>query len=137
MPNRKKQTFVTRFFSSKLFLFVGFFVILILALNFVRGYYQKYKVDQEILQLKEEISLLERKKIESMEILEYVSSEAFVEEKARTELNMKKEGEKVIYIKQGSVVEKKSNQKKEAYNTIGQNVSNPVKWWYYFTQNTL
>ncbi len=128
---------MTRFFSSRLFLFVGFFVIIILALNFVRGYYQKYKVDQEILLLKEEISSLERKKIESMEILEYVSSEAFVEEKARTELNMKKEGEKVIYIKQGSVTEKKSNQKKEPRNIIGQNVSNPVKWWYYFTQNTL
>tara|TARA_B100001964_G_C14048421_1_gene515864 strand:- start:104 stop:517 length:414 start_codon:yes stop_codon:yes gene_type:complete len=137
MSNRKQQSFVTRFFSSRLFLFVGFFVIIILALNFVRGYYQKYKVDQEILLLKEEISSLERKKIESMEILEYVSSEAFVEEKARTELNMKKEGEKVIYIKQGSVTEKKSNQKKEPRNIIGQNVSNPVKWWYYFTQNTL
>jgi len=137
MSNRKQQSFVTRFFSSKLFLFVGFFVIIILALNFVRGYYQKYKVDQEILLLKEEISSLERKKIESMEILEYVSSEVFVEEKARTELNMKKEGEKVIYIKQGSVTEKKSNQKKEPRNIIGQNVSNPVKWWYYFTQNTL
>ena len=108
MSNRKQQSFVTRFFSSRLFLFVGFFVIIILALNFVRGYYQKYKVDQEILLLKEEISSLERKKIESMEILEYVSSEEFVEEKARTELNMKKEGEKVIYIKQGSIVEKKS-----------------------------
>ena len=72
-----------------------------------------------------------------MEILEYVSSEAFVEEKARTELNMKKEGEKVIYIKQGGVAEKKGDQKKETHNTIGQNVSNPVKWWYYFTQNTL
>ena len=71
----------------------------------------------------------EFQKIESLEILEYVLSEDFVEEKARTGLQLKKPGEQVVRIlnpKEDTNIEGDSLEKTFPLN-------NPVHWWYYFT----
>ena len=97
----------------------------------IRTYYQDYKVKQEIASLQDEVNNLQKKKFQSMELLQYVTSNAFVEEKARTELNLKKPGEHVLIIPNIQ----KSQENKEANSQIsqsGQNLSNPIKWWYYF-----
>ena len=65
-----------------------------------------------------------------MEILNYVMSPDFVEEKARTELNMKKDGENVIVFKNENSYSKRENR---IHINTGQKISNPLKWWYYFT----
>jgi len=101
----------------------------LLAIGYARAYYQDYKIKQEIRELKNEISQLERKKIESLEILDYVMSPAFVEEKARTELHMKKPGEKVAIIEGQGMV--KQGEKTDNSGDR-QMISNPLKWWYYF-----
>ena len=108
----------------------------LLGLN---GVLRDYNVNQEIKQYEREVATLQKKRLESMEILEYVSSDAFVEEKARTELQMKKSKERVVYVHrggtQGDVVVEKEYTAKQA--RVLQEVANPTKWWYYFTHKEL
>lgn len=129
MNTRQEQSFVRRFFASRMFLIIAFVLAVLVALGYARAYYQDYKINQEIKALQDEVKGLERKKLESMEILKYVTSQEFVEEKARTELNMKKPGEQVMII--NGLVE---NQKKAGSGPVeNQGLNNPAKWWYYFT----
>ena len=130
MTKTDEKNQVKRFFGSRLFLIIGIPLALAVILGFVRSYYSGYKVNQEIANLEKEIRTLEHKKIESMEILNYVMSSGFVEEKARTELNMKKEGENVLVFKNENSYLDREISKNES---TGQKISNPLKWLYYFT----
>ncbi len=128
-----EPSLVSRFFASRLFLVATTVVLLITSLSFARAYYRNYQVQQEIRQLKNEVSELEGKTLESMDILEYVKSDSFVEETARIDQNMKKPGERVIVIKEVSDVQygNAENPQQEDRGFF----TNPVKWWYYFTKH--
>ncbi len=126
---QKQQSLLRRFFGSRLFLIIALVLAVLVALGYARAYYQDYKIKQEISALQEEVKGLEHKKLESMELLKYVTSQAFVEEKARTELNMKKPGENVVVINNQAEVE--TVEKQEAVESGGLN--NSIKWWYYFS----
>lgn len=128
---KNEKSFFKRFFSSRWFLVTAFAVAVLVAFGYARAYYQDYKVRQEIDSLQEQVKKLEHKKLESMEILKYVTSDAFVEEKARTELNFKKPGENVLIVKnQAEQVEiEETAQNLPVEKTL---LNNPIKWWYYF-----
>ncbi len=118
-----------RFFVSRLFFVVAIILLGLITTGYMRAYYQDYRIKQEIIQLENEVRALESKKIESMELLDYVMSQAYVEEKARVELNMKKKGEKVVIIKS----DQNANDIEQT-NSDGtrSDISNPVKWFYFF-----
>ncbi|MDP2693222.1 MAG: septum formation initiator family protein [bacterium] len=134
MAAKDKKNPISRFICSPLFLIIGIPLAALLAFTYVRSYYNNYKVDQEIASLQQEIASLEYKKLESMDILNYVMSKDFVEEKARTELNMKREGENVVVFKSDN---KDEDDMRSNLGDSGQNISNPLKWWYYFTNKAL
>lgn len=125
---KQKQSALRRFFGSRLFLILALIFAILIAFGYARAYYQDYKIRQEISALQDDVKNLEHKKLESMEILKYVTSEAFVEEKARTELNMKKPGEKVMVIKSQVEIENKGFEEPVEKRLL----NNPIKWWYYF-----
>ncbi len=136
MTRNTSTSSLRRFFTSRLFLFIIFAVIALIIFGSIRTYYQDYKVKQEIASLQKEVEQLQKKKFQSMELLEYVTSNAFVEEKARTELNLKKPGEHVLIlpnVQKDVEVKKNNSQNPES----GQNLSNPIKWWYYFIHKPL
>lgn len=133
MTKKTKKNSITRFIGSPLFLIVSLPLVFLLIFTFVRSYYSNYKIDQEIEALQKEIESLESKKLESMDILNYVMSSDFVEEKARTELNMKREGENVVVFKNET---RHEEGQRYIVGDSGQNISNPLKWWYYFTKKT-
>ncbi len=136
MTRNPQQSSLRRFFTSRLFLVVIFIMIALITFGSIRTYYQDYKVKQEIASLQDEVSNLQKKKFQSMELLEYITSDAFVEEKARTELNLKKPGEHVLIIPTPS---KSDSEKQLALGShdSGQSLSNPIKWWYYFIHKPL
>lgn len=124
----KEENKIKRVISSRWFLVIALVIAIFFAFIFARAYYQDYKVRQQIDALKEEVKSLETKKIESMEILKYVTSDNFVEDKARTELNMKEPGENVIILDNVNSKNKIEIIAEEDNN----NLNNPIKWWYYF-----
>jgi len=136
MTRNQQPSTLRRFFTSRLFLVVIFAVIGLIIFGFVRTYYQDYKVKQEIENLQKEVDNLQKKKFQSMELLEYVTSDAFVEEKARTELNLKRPGENVLIIPN---MQKTTATAEDTMiiSESGQKLSNPIKWWYYFIHRSL
>ena len=101
-----------------------------------KGYLAKEWIKQEIEKLQEEVSSLQKKKIQSLDLLDYVSSSAYVEDQARIELNMKKPGEKVLFVNKGNF-EKSEAVEESGFSDDGQFLSNPVKWLYYFIHKPL
>ena len=75
-------------FLSPWFLVGAVLVIFGLLFSFGRSFYQDYQMRAEISRLQNEARNLSAKKLESLEILKYVQSRQFAEEKARTELNL-------------------------------------------------
>lgn len=139
MKNKRTQSTFGQVYQSKVFVYVISGVLLFMIVGFVNGILQDYKVDQEIRQYEKDIAGLQKKRLESMEILDYVSSDAFVEEKARTALQMKKPKERVVYVHRNKDVE--ISESRKGYDVIQKNtlrqVANPTKWWYYFTHKEL
>ena len=115
-----------KFANSKIILYILIVVFFLFAINFARAYYQNFEVRQEIKQLEKDVHGLQKKKIESINILKYVASDAYVEETARTELNLKKSGEKVLILNT-ELLNYKTKEREEK-NLL----TNPKKWFYYF-----
>ena len=117
------------FFSSRLFMLVAAIVAIMVIFGYVRTYYQDYLVTQEIQQLQDQAKKLAAKKMELLEVLKYVKSDSFAEEKARTELNMVKPGEQVLVVPKAVAIENRQ----ENNRMVGwSNISNYKKWWQYF-----
>ena len=117
-----------KFFSSRFFFLLLLGIAMFVATGLIRASYQHYQLRQEISSLEAEIQALSKKKLESMELLSYVMSPAFAEERARVELNLKEPGEHVAVIRDTG----ERNATEEVESTAGQEASNPIKWWYYF-----
>ena len=133
MKEGQSQSGFGRFFRSRLFLIILCIIFFLLAISYGRAYYQDYQVRQKIKKLEWQVSELEGKKLESMQILQYVASGNFIEDKARTELNLKKPGENVIFV---------NGFPKITTATLTESVDerplrNPMKWWYYFTHQNI
>lgn len=129
MVKKENKSLVRRFYASRLFLLISLVFVGLISLGYARAYYQDYKIKQEIKALEQEIRGLETKKIESLEILQYVTSPDFVEEKARLELNMKKPGENVAIVQRG---EGSPEIAVQDYKEDNIELSNPKKWLNYF-----
>ncbi len=134
MARKTDKSGFKRFFGSRLFLLTSLIVTILIAFSYARAYYQDYTIKQEIRELQNQVKNLEKKKIESLEILKYVMSPSFVEEKARTELNLKKPGENVIVIPSQSGKDLKGYTLEDQGESSSEYLKNPTKWWYYFTQ---
>jgi cell division protein FtsL len=137
MKSNKNQSQLKKIFNSKIFLIVLIVLTVLVGFSTARAFYQDYRVNQEIARLNSKVDDLEQKKLESMQILEYVSSKNFVEKKARSDLHMKKPGEKVAVVKE----EEKKTEKKQDIVKLNKNnddkkTSNPAKWWNYFVSKS-
>ncbi len=131
---RHEESKIRRFFTSRAFLLIALVLAIITAFSFARAYYQNYKIRKEIEQLESDVQKLESKKLESMQVLKYVVSQNFIEEKARTELNLKKPGEHVLVINNKSETNTASEGIVDGSKTP---LNNPIKWWYYFTTGAI
>jgi len=103
MVNKKKEkNFKKIFFNQKFITLVGLTVIFLISLPFIRNAVKQYKINQEINDLKKEISSLQNKNVDLKNFVSYLESEQFAEEQARLNLNLKKPGEELTVIKYGS-----------------------------------
>ena len=129
MKQPKDTHMLKRIFSSRMFLIVAFFITIGVGTGAVRAYYQHYQLQKEIQNLQADIESLRQKKLDSLEVLSYVMSPVFAEEKARVDLNMKKPGEHVAVIDHPDAY--KTTETPRAVDA-GQPAGNPIQWWYYF-----
>lgn len=64
----------------------------------IKGYPQKIEIGEQINDLKNKIDALKKEKERIKNLEEYFKSENYLEKQARLKLNLKKEGEGVIFI---------------------------------------
>lgn len=133
MKKQHDHGVVRRFFQSRLFVIVGLVMSVLIVMANARTYLQDREVKNEIKDLERQIHELDEKKFESIQILSYVTSPQFVEEKARTELLMQKPGEHVVVVSGQN--DESLLHKTSVDNSTGQNESNVIRWWRYYTQS--
>lgn len=118
-----------KFFNSCWFLLIMLIIFGVFSILFLRAFYQDYQIKKDIEKLQQETKLMESRKLKSLDLLNYMKSEEFVEQKARLELNMVKPGENVAVIKELDISEKN---RQVINNMIDLDLSNYKKWWNYF-----
>ncbi len=119
------------FFSSNIFVLIILLLVLLVGFSYVRIYYSDYQVKREKERLIAGIEDLNFEKLKILDLLAYAQTDGFVEEKARTELNMIKPGEKMVIIKGKGI--KDGGQKKR--EMIKSNKLLNLKKWYNFFIN--
>ncbi len=126
----KNQNSWLAIFWSKWFILIVLICLFFVIFALVRSYFQDLQVKQEIERLRAEATALEAKKLETIEILRYIKSDEFVEEKARTEFNMQKPGENVYIIQAENELGQASinNGQVDKNNIELISVKNPIKW---------
>lgn len=116
------------FFYSKTFIFSLLIILILIVIASGREAYRNYKINQEIRNLQKKIDELRDSNTELGELEKYLQSDEFLEKEARLKLNLLKDGEKLVIIKQLEeepvLEEKKSEENK--------NIPNILKWWEYF-----
>ena len=131
--SKNQDSLWSRIFVSQLFVVFAVIIASMVTFSYARTYYQDYQIKEEISRLQSDAKKLETKKIELLEALTYVKSSTFVEQKAKTELNMAKAGEKVMIVQSSSSTLVDARQPQNSVVELV-SVSNYRKWWNLFME---
>lgn len=130
---RRKRSLLTRLiFNPKTLIILGLAIIIVISIPISKNISKKYNIDQEILELEKEITAMESANTDFKKMITYLESDSFVEEQARLNLGLKKEGEEVIVIESTDFA-KKASQKEILANGLGYGDKFfLLVWWDYF-----
>ena len=92
------QGVVKSFYYSKWFILVIFIVIVFFLISAIKDYYSQEDLRDDISTLESQISNLQDEQYDLSETLSQVQGEDFVENEARTKLNLRKPGENIIIV---------------------------------------
>lgn len=121
-----------RILKQSLFLFLVLGLIALILLPYFKNKKEKMELVDEINKVQNEINQYEKTNAELKEFLSYLESDQAIEEKARLNLGLQKEGEKVVVIKK---LIKENNSDKKDFSQDKKELSNLQKWIKYFFDN--
>lgn len=130
-PNRNRG-FLSRFIlSQKALAVLGFLILTAIAIPLGENISRRRQLEKEISEMQKEVSRVENKNNNLRKLLEYFESEQFLEEQARMNFGLKKDGEQVAIIKNsapaaGSGVQASSSPQQTIFNIPGLE-NGPVK----------
>lgn len=105
MPNRQLiLTFILIFAA-------GFLVYLL-----VRDYPKRQEIKNQLGDIENRIAVLKKDEEKQKSMAEYLETEGYLEKQARLRLNLKKEGEEVVFIYRKDEIEQLPNRKKQNEN---------------------
>lgn len=132
MVRRKRSLLIRFIFNPKTLIILGLAIVIVISIPISKNISKKYNIDQEILELEKEITAMESANTDFKKMITYLESDSFVEEQARLNLGLKKEGEEVIVV-ESSDFSKEAGQKNILANGFGQGDKFfPIVWWDYF-----
>lgn len=121
-PNSKKKIV-----SSKLTMLIGAFLLIFISVSLIKEIVRRYEINREIAKLEEEVAELDARNTELTDLIAFFNTDTFLEQEARSRLNLQKPGEKVVIIP-----DIESIPQEEQKNNLSLSLSNPKKWWNYF-----
>lgn len=129
MSKRSKKNIKTKKIFLNFILFILLFIFIITLSSFIKATASNISENRAISELENKISEIEDKNIKIEEMINLYSYETSKEEVARKDLNLRKEGEKVVVISDNNF-EIIFNKEVETRNL--DESSNLSKWFKYF-----
>ncbi len=121
-----------RVLKQSLFLVFVIGMIVLILFPYLKNKKKRMDLENEIVKVKNEINQYEKNNEELREFLSYLESDQAVEERARLNLGLQKDGEKVVVIKK---IIKDEDIERESAVLEGVELNNPQKWIKYFFDN--
>ena len=140
MLNKKNINFNKTILNHKFITIVGLIIILLIVIPLVKNIRQRNKINNEIKSLENDIKELGNDNYELRGLIDYLESDQFVEEQARLNLGLKKQGEKVIVVEDSRDVSGNIDTTSDSMikipwlekNISRDNITNTQKWLVYF-----
>lgn len=120
---RKKRSFI----KSRFVWITSVVIAVFIALSAGREWYIQYVTDREIRGLEAEAAQLEARRLELIDLVKKFEQHDFVEEEARLQFGLRREGETVAVVRPSDKKAELPDAETEA------KVSNLKLWWQYFT----
>lgn len=107
---------------------VNLAVLAFLVLGFGREYLRNLEIERSIADLEAQNEALEGKKLESLSVIESLSSEYYLEGEARRKHGLAKPGESLSIVDSGGAAANTYDMTDDDVAAAG----NAVRWWEYF-----
>lgn len=132
MAKHKKRSIWGFLLSTKVIVLVGLIFLGLVSFALSKELMRKHRVNQEIEEVKKEITSLEKKNKELAALIEYLNTDSYKEIQARQNLNLQKEGETAVAVMpvERSLEEASGTEKFDI--PVDEESSNVKKWWNYF-----
>ncbi len=108
---------------------VNLVILGFLFVGFGREYWRNIEIERDIAALQAENERLAGQKLESLALINDLSSEYYLESEARTKRGMGEPGEELIIVE---LPEAEASMGEAQSLATDQSISNPTRWWYYF-----
>ncbi len=105
--------------------------VLFVTVSFGREYVRNMDIAAELTRLQKENAALEGKRLQSVELIDQLATETYVEENSRLKLNLARPGETVYVVEDGEAAENGKMQQGQVDSSANV-MSNPKKWFHYF-----
>jgi cell division protein FtsB len=149
MMKKERKIFSRLIFNPKILAVSGLIIIVLLSFPIAKNASKRYAVNNEIKELEKEIKSMEDRSAKLNQLIDYLSSNQYLEEQARLNFGLKKKGEEMVVIDSGKnratatdASSFKNAPSGEIFNIPGigkeppaKPLSNPQKWWRYFFKN--
>jgi len=130
------RTILNRIFNWRYLFIVNFFIFLFIAVFFGREFIRDREIDRDISLLQTKANELSARNLQITELSTSFQTESYIEREARLKLGLKKNGEKVVVIKNNAQEDGFFLDNVDNLDKIKKiEVDNPTKWWYYFFQH--
>lgn len=116
----------------RLLVISSFLVLFFVSYKLFEQTYKQNQINQDIAQMQEEIGRLNQDNQDLSELISYLQTDDFKEKEAKDKLNLIKEGENLVLIKEKEV--RKEEPKTEEKNSPEIVIDRPVYyyWWQLF-----
>ncbi|MDD5072034.1 MAG: septum formation initiator family protein [Patescibacteria group bacterium] len=131
MINKRRSFFSKIIYNQKFLALVGLGLVIFISFPLAKNVSKRYHLNREIKELGEEIADFESKNKDLKQLITYLESEQFVEEKARLNLGLKKPGEGVVIIKDDISTTTAISPGPKDKGGAG-DLSNLRRWWNHF-----
>src|SRR5690242_9704862 len=108
---------------------VNLVILGFLFVGFGREYWRNIEIERDIAALKDENAQLAGQKLQSLALINDLSSEYYLESEARTKRGMGEPGEEMIIV---DLPEDQAPDGQVLGIATDESISNPTRWWYYF-----
>ena len=134
-PDKRFSSIATKA-KWPLFLLANVAILLVVGISTIRESYRGWSVDREIRSLEQKAEALEGRKAELTDLAIKMQNPQYIEREARAKLGLQKPGEKVVILE--GITATHTTWSVDITTKPPEpepNLSNPERWWRYFTKS--